>query len=126
MRIASTIWVAAITTAGACRSIASAVPSSRTATGRSAAPIWSIATPSNPKRYGDFNVIRPTGKDPDSNRADRERALGLSGGTNRPRELNNDSVRDWQSRRDRDNRNDRVDPSSGQQLLDALASPGGA
>lgn len=61
-------------------------------------------TPSNPKRYGDFNVIRPTGRGLD-NRADRERALGLSGNTNRPRELNNDSVRDWQSRRDRDNRN---------------------
>lgn len=62
-------------------------------------------TPSNPKRYGDFNVIRPTGRGPD-NRADRERALGLSGGGNRPRELNNDSVRDWQSRRGRDNRDD--------------------
>ncbi|WP_116812639.1 DUF6600 domain-containing protein [Steroidobacter cummioxidans] len=54
-----------------------------------------------PKRYSDFNVNRPTGKNPDVNRYP---ALGSSGGSNRPRELNNDSVREWQSRRDRDNR----------------------
>ena len=63
-------------------------------------------TPGNPKRFGDFNVNRPIGgKGPDINRGDRDRALGLSDGINRPRELNNDSVRDWQSRRDRDSRN---------------------
>jgi len=62
----------------------------------------------SPKRYGDFNVTRPSGTQPDVNRAARERALGLSGSSNRPRELNNDSVRDWQSRRDRDNRNDNL------------------
>jgi hypothetical protein len=59
---------------------------------------------SNPKRYGDFNVNR--GKGPDARRVGRDPALGFSGGSNRPRELNNDSVREWQSRRDRDNRND--------------------
>jgi hypothetical protein len=58
----------------------------------------------NPKRGGDFRSIRPGGG-PDIKRAERDQALGLSG-TNRARELNNDSVRDWQTRRDRDNRND--------------------
>ncbi len=55
----------------------------------------------NPKSGGDFRVIRPGGG-PDIKRTERDQALGLSG-TNRPRELNNDSVREWQSRRDRDN-----------------------
>jgi hypothetical protein len=55
------------------------------------------------KRHGDF--IRP-GLNP-SDIKHRERALGLSGNDRRPRELNNDSVRDWQNRRDRD-RNDNL------------------
>lgn len=58
----------------------------------------------SPKRGGDFRAIRPGGG-PDIKRAERDQALGLSG-NNRPRELNNDSARDWQTRRDRDNRND--------------------
>lgn len=58
---------------------------------------------SGPKRGGDFNVTRPGGT-VDVKRPDRDRALGFSGNDRRPRELNNDSVREWQTR-DRD-RND--------------------
>lgn len=58
-----------------------------------------------PKRGGDFHVARPVTSAGDIKRADRERALGLSGNQNRPRELNNDSVRQWQTQRDQ-NRND--------------------
>ncbi|HEY5761045.1 MAG TPA: DUF6600 domain-containing protein [Steroidobacter sp.] len=57
----------------------------------------------NPKRGADFRAIRPGGG-PDIKRAERDQALGISG-NNRPRELNNDSVRDWQTRRDNDARN---------------------
>lgn len=62
-----------------------------------------------PKRAGDFHVIRPgvgTGvKRPDGPRGT---VHGLAGGNERrPRELNNDSVRQWQANRDR-NRNGNV------------------
>jgi hypothetical protein len=57
----------------------------------------------NPKRGGDFRAIRPGGG-PDIKRTERDQALGISG-NNRARELNNDSVRDWQTRRDNDARN---------------------
>ncbi|MFC4308595.1 DUF6600 domain-containing protein [Steroidobacter flavus] len=60
----------------------------------------------NPKRGGDFHSIRPSGSS-DIRRTDRDQALGL-GGSNRPRELNNDSAREWQSRRDRDDARERV------------------
>jgi hypothetical protein len=51
-----------------------------------------------PKRGGDFNVNRP-GFSSDGKRPERDRALGLNGNSNRqPRELNNDSVREWQNR----------------------------
>ncbi|WP_129775172.1 DUF6600 domain-containing protein [Peristeroidobacter soli] len=58
----------------------------------------------NPKRGGDFRAIRP-GSGPDIKRTERDQALGING-NNRPRELNNDSVREWQTRRDREDRND--------------------
>ncbi|MDY6946165.1 MAG: DUF6600 domain-containing protein [Pseudomonadota bacterium] len=72
-----------------------------------------------PKRGGDFHVVRP-GSSGDVKRPDRERALGLNGGSNsgfngnerRPRELNNDSVREWQNRRDRE-RSDNPSRSGG-------------
>lgn len=64
-----------------------------------------------PKRGGDYRVGRPVGAG-DIKRSDREQALGLSG-NNRPRELNNDSVREWQTRRDRDGRNQTFPRSSG-------------
>lgn len=57
-----------------------------------------------PKRAGDFHVVRP-GSGPGIKRPDGERVLGLNGNDRRPRELNNDSVRQWQTNRDR-NRND--------------------
>jgi hypothetical protein len=57
---------------------------------------------SGPKRgAADFHVIRPGGGTVDIKRPDRERGLGLNGNDRRPRELNNDSVREWQGRRDR-------------------------
>lgn len=65
---------------------------------------------SGPKRgAGDF--IRPgfdSGK-----RTDPVNALGLNGNNNRaPRELNNDSVREWQTRRDRDGNDSGYRPGS--------------
>lgn len=56
---------------------------------------------SGPKRGGDFRVIRPGIGAGDIERADSERARGLSGNDRRSRELNNDSVRQWQRDRDR-------------------------
>jgi hypothetical protein len=57
-----------------------------------------------PKRGGgDFRVVRPSGAG--DNRSDRERAVGavgLNGNDRRPRELNNDSAREWQNHRGND------------------------
>lgn len=63
-----------------------------------------------PKRGGDFHVVRPgsVGIGPGvGKRPDRDRALGLNRNDRRVRELNNDSVREWQSRRDRGNNESR-------------------
>ncbi|HEY0686040.1 MAG TPA: DUF6600 domain-containing protein [Steroidobacter sp.] len=55
---------------------------------------------SGPKRGSDYNVVRPRVSVGDANRGARERALGLNGNVREPRELNNNSVRDYQNRRD--------------------------
>lgn len=63
-----------------------------------------------PKVGGDFRTIRPVGGGGDIKHADRERSsrgLGFNGDNNRAaRELNNDSVRGWQTQRNRERNND--------------------
>ncbi|HEX2100418.1 MAG TPA: DUF6600 domain-containing protein, partial [Candidatus Synoicihabitans sp.] len=63
-----------------------------------------LRTDRNPKERGDFFSVRPDASRSDIKRADRERAEGAASsfaGRERnttPRELNNDSVREWQQR----------------------------
>jgi hypothetical protein len=71
----------------------------------------------NPKDRGDF--FRPGTSRSDIKRDDRERAtggaafVGRDRSTTAPRELNNDSVRDWQSRTERERDRERSGGSSG-------------
>lgn len=55
----------------------------------------------NPKRGGDFRAVRQGFSGADVKRGERERAA-QGGVLSTPRELNNESVRDWQNRRDRE------------------------
>ncbi|MBM0108273.1 hypothetical protein JM946_26380 [Steroidobacter sp. S1-65] len=57
---------------------------------------------SGPKRGGDFHVVRPRVSPGELNRGRPEGAVGLSGTVRGPRELNNNSVRDWQNQRNRE------------------------
>lgn len=71
-----------------------------------------LRTDGNPKDRGDFIRIRPGTSHSDIKRAERDRsAVGSAfrdrDRSNEPRELNNNSVRDWQARRDRDRERDR-------------------
>lgn len=72
----------------------------------------------NPKERGDFISVRPGANRAEIKRAERERSIGgssFSGGRERnttPRELNNDSVRDYQNRIDRSRERDRSGSAS--------------
>jgi hypothetical protein len=72
----------------------------------------------NPKERGDFISVRPGANRSEIKRAERERTVGgssFSGGRDRnttPRELNNDSVRDYQNRVDRNRERDRSGSAS--------------
>lgn len=69
----------------------------------------------NPKDRGDFFAVRPGTSRSDIKRAERAVAGSALSGSNRnlrTRELNNDSVREWQNRIDRDRPRERSDSAS--------------
>jgi hypothetical protein len=71
-----------------------------------------LRTDRNPKDRGDFFSVRPGANPSDVKRTDRERAAGGAAFAGRersttPRELNNNSVRDWPNRIERNRERDR-------------------